>query len=184
LVLRRPAPGPGIARLVAPLEAPGWRDDDAGTASRPNGAEIQGTLIAAADRMIRMAIGNAHRIARLLDKFTLLDATRADQVMDSAAAFTGRDAGVFDRELIRNALREKLHWHLSYGKHHPQTSLRPEHVARWRQLYEALALCRAKDRATMGEQTLSQILGPFTNRRGQNLAGTTGPRHPRSAGTE
>jgi hypothetical protein len=125
--------------IASPASTPDWRDDDAGTASRPNGAEIQGTLIAAADRMTRMAIGNAHRIARLLDKFTRLDATRADQVMDSAAAFTGRDADDCDRKLIRNALREKLHWHLSYGKNHPQTSLRPEDVARWRQLYEALA---------------------------------------------
>ncbi|AGA90173.1 hypothetical protein Thimo_1379 [Thioflavicoccus mobilis 8321] len=125
--------------MASPASTPDWREDDAGTASRPNGAEIQGTLIAAADRMIGMATGSADRIARLLDKFTRLDATRADQVMDSVAAFTGRDAGDFDRELIRNALREKLHWHLSYGKNHPQTSLRPEDVARWRQLYEALA---------------------------------------------
>jgi hypothetical protein len=95
-------------------------------------------LVAAADRMIVMANGNAHRIACLLDKLALLDAARADQVIEMAAAFTGPDADDFDRELIRNKLREMLHWHLSYGKNHPQTSLRPVEIGRLRELSEAL----------------------------------------------
>ena len=125
--------------IASPASKPDWRDDDAGVVGRPSGAEVHGILVAAADRMIGMATGNAHRVVRLIDKLTLLDAARADQVMDMAAAFTGQDAGDFDRELIRNELCEKLHWHLSYGKNHPQTSLRPVEIARWRELYQALA---------------------------------------------
>jgi hypothetical protein len=125
--------------MASPAAKPDWRDDDAGAAGRPSGSDVHGMLVAAADRMIGMANGNAHQIARLLDKLTLLDGARSDRLMDMAAAFTGRDAGDFDRELIRNELREKLHWHLSYGKNHPQTSLRPVEVAPWQELYEALA---------------------------------------------
>lgn len=128
--------GPDIA---SPAKNPNWRDDDAGIAGRPSGEEVYGMVVAAADRMIGMATGNAYRITRLLDKLTLLDVARADRVIEMAAAFTGPDAGDLDRELIRNELREKVHWHLSYGKNHPETSLSPIEIARWRELHEALA---------------------------------------------
>jgi hypothetical protein len=128
--------GPDTA---SPAQKPNWRDDDAGTAGRPSGAEVHGMLIAAADRMIGMAGDNAHRVVQLLDKLTLLDPFRADQIIAMAVAFTGPDAEDFDRELIRNELRKQLHWHLSYGKHHPQTALAPEQIARWQHLYEALS---------------------------------------------
>jgi hypothetical protein len=125
--------------MASPASKPDWRDDDAGAGGKPSGAEVHGMLAAAADRMMRIAVGNAPRIVRLLDKLTLLDAARGDQVIEMAAAFAGPDANDFDRELIRNELRKKLHWHLSYGKNHLQTSLSPVEITRWRELYEALA---------------------------------------------
>jgi len=125
--------------MASPASKPDWRDDDAGAGGQPSGAEIHGILGAAADRMMKMAVGDAPRIVRLLDKLTLLDSARADKVLEMAAAFTGPDAGDLDRELIRNKLRKRLHWHLSYGKKHPQTSLRSVEIARWRELYKALA---------------------------------------------
>ena len=41
--------------------------------------------------------------------------------------------------MIRNELRSQLHWHLSYGKNHPETDLSPEQISRWRELYDALS---------------------------------------------
>ena len=125
--------------MASPASKPDWREDDAGTAGQPSGQEVYGTLVAAADRMIEMANGNAHRIVRLLDKLTLLDPARADQVLALAQAFACRDADDLDRELIRNELRNQLHWHLSYGKNNPETALTPEQASHWRQLYHALS---------------------------------------------
>ena len=118
---------------------PDWRDDDAGTAARPSGAEVYGVLAAAADRMLAMANGNADRLVRLLDKLTLLDPPRVDQADAMVAAFTAPEAQDSERELIRNELRSQLHWHLSYGKNHPETDLSPEQISRWRELYDALS---------------------------------------------
>ena len=70
---------------------PDWRDDDAGTAARPSGAEVYGSS-AAADRMLAMANGNANRLVRLLDKLTLLDPPRVDQADAMVAAFTAPEA--------------------------------------------------------------------------------------------
>ncbi|CRI65399.1 conserved hypothetical protein [Thiocapsa sp. KS1] len=128
--------GPDVA---SPASKPNWREDNAGTAERPSGDEVYGILAAAADRMIAMANGNAHRVVRLVDKLTLLDDPRADRVLTMVGAFTGPDADDLERESIRNKLREQLHWHLSYGKNHPETALAPEQAARWRDLYDALS---------------------------------------------
>jgi hypothetical protein len=38
--------------MASPASKPDWRDDDAGAAGRPNGQEVQGILVVAADRMI------------------------------------------------------------------------------------------------------------------------------------
>jgi hypothetical protein len=51
-----------------------------------------------------------------IDKLTLLDPARADQVLEAAAAFSNPGSDDLDRELIRNRLRELIHWHLSYGE--------------------------------------------------------------------
>lgn len=73
-------------------------------------------LVAAADRMIGMAAGNAHRVVQLIDKLSLLDPARADQVLEMAAAFSNPDADDLGREPIRNRLRKLIHWHLTYGE--------------------------------------------------------------------
>ena len=125
--------------MASPAHKPDWCDDDAGTAERPSGAEVYGILTAAADRMIAMASGNADRLVRLLDKLTLFDPPRAAQVNAMVAPFTVLDAQDSDREMIRNALRERLHWHLNYGARHPETSLTEDQIAHWRGLYEALS---------------------------------------------
>jgi hypothetical protein len=39
--------------IASPAKKPDWRDDDAGTAEQPGSAEVQGILVAAADRMMR-----------------------------------------------------------------------------------------------------------------------------------
>lgn len=125
--------------MAFPASKPNWRDDDAGTAGRPSGDEVYGILVAAADRMIEMARGNAHRVVRLIDKLTLLDDAREERVLAMAGAFTGCDADDMDREMIRNELRGQLHWHLSYAKNDPETALAPEQIPRWRDLYDALS---------------------------------------------
>ncbi|MCP5306971.1 MAG: hypothetical protein H6953_16125 [Chromatiaceae bacterium] len=128
--------GPAIA---SPAASPAWRDDDAGAGRRPSKEEIQSMLFAASDRMIEMANRNAHRIVRLLDKLTLLDPVRSGAVLSMVSAFTRPGENDFDRELIRNELREKLHWHQSYGEKHPRSIPSAAEISSWYQLYNSLA---------------------------------------------
>ncbi|EGV28200.1 hypothetical protein ThidrDRAFT_3966 [Thiorhodococcus drewsii AZ1] len=125
--------------IASPSSSPNWRDDDAGNAARPTGAEIYGMLIAAADRMIGMAEGNAARLVRLLDKLTLLGDARADKLAVMVFAFVDPSADDSARESLRDELRRQLHWHLNYGKGHPDTDLGIVQLNRWRALYDALS---------------------------------------------
>ena len=99
-----------------PSARPKWRDDDAGVGHGVTRAEHDGMLVAAADRLIACSQGCPQRIARLIEKGSIFDPARvkatfalADQVADSPAPDE-------DREVIRSALRKKIHWHRNYDK--------------------------------------------------------------------
>lgn len=125
--------------IASPSSKPNWRDDDAGTVERPTGAEVHSMLNAAADRMIEMANGNAIRIVHLLDKLTLLGDARIEKMASMVSAFVDPSADDADRELIRDKLREQLHWHLNYGNRHPETDLGLVQINQWCTLYDALS---------------------------------------------
>lgn len=102
--------------MASPAQTPKWRDDDAGTAGRPAWVEVQGMLVAAADRMISMANGNAGRLVRSVDKLTLLDSPRIDAVLAMIATFTAADSSDSGREPIRNQLGDWLRIQIGYAK--------------------------------------------------------------------
>ncbi|WIW88095.1 hypothetical protein K3M67_14200 [Sphingobium sp. V4] len=102
-------PGPDSASHIA---RPKWRDDDAGAGYGATHLERHTMLVAAIDRQIEMSRGNAARIAKLVSKYTTLDAPRQERLM--ALIRECRTVGDQDKELIRSALRHKLYWHHNY----------------------------------------------------------------------
>ena len=126
--------GPDLARLS---ETPMWRDDNAGSGNQVSANECHDMLIAAADRLISLSDGHARRLTRLLDKLGTFDPNRADKVLSMIKVFTEAGANDEDRDLLRSALRTKLHWHLNYDKSEPQALI--EKTGPWQQLYDALS---------------------------------------------
>lgn len=102
-------PGPNSATHIA---RPKWRDDDAGAGYGATHLERQTMLVAAIDRQIEMSRGHADRIAKLVPKYTTLDAPRQERLI--ALIGECRTLGDQDKELVRSALRHKLYWHHNY----------------------------------------------------------------------
>lgn len=103
--------GPDSATHTA---RPKWRDDDAGAGYGATGLERYTMDIAAIDRQIAMSQGNADRIATLISKYSQLDDPRRERIIALLADF--RDAADSDKEMLRVALRHKLHWHYNYDE--------------------------------------------------------------------
>ncbi|HYD11478.1 MAG TPA: hypothetical protein VEC11_01380 [Allosphingosinicella sp.] len=99
---------------ASPTSRPKWRDDDAGSGRGVTHGERHEMVMAALDRQIAMASGDASRVANLLNKLSHFDAELADRVLALLPAFeTGEDA---DKETLRDALRGKIHWHRNYDE--------------------------------------------------------------------
>jgi len=101
---------------AVPSARPTWRDDDVGAGHGVTPTERHGTLVAAADRLIACSEGHPQRIAQLIDKISILDATRAKATLGLADQFAKPSAAVEDREVIRTALRRRIYWHRNYDK--------------------------------------------------------------------
>ncbi len=98
-----------------PSARPKWRDDDAGAGRGVKPDDRHGMLVAAADRLIAYSKGNPQRIARLIEKIRIFDATRVQATLALADEFAQSSATDEDREVIRTALRKKVHWHRNYA---------------------------------------------------------------------
>jgi len=122
--------------IASPSATPVWRDDNAGAGGQVSINE-QGMLIATADRLISLSERHAERLVRLLAKLDYLGSDRANKVLSMVVVFAEADANDENRELLRSALREKLHWHLNYDKNGPRALA--EKTGPWQQLYDALS---------------------------------------------
>ncbi|ARW16014.1 hypothetical protein S101446_00874 [Komagataeibacter europaeus] len=96
------------------IARPKWRDDDTGAGYGATGLERHTMDVAAIDRQIAMSPGNAARIAKLIPKYTTLDAFRQQRIIKFLADCV--DLGDTDKEVLRAALRHKLHWHRNYDE--------------------------------------------------------------------
>ena len=103
--------GPDVADHTP---CPKWRDDDAGAGQVTTKEECFHMLVAAADRQIIMAEGHPNRIVRLIKKLDKFDEPRDERVFELIEPFTRYDASDADKELLRSALRERIHWHRNY----------------------------------------------------------------------
>jgi len=103
--------------MASPTSRPKWRDDDAGVGRGVSRHERHQMVMAALERQIAMADGNAERVAALLDKITNFDAELSERVLSLLPGVVGADDS--DKELMRSELRGKLHWHRNYDDRDP-----------------------------------------------------------------
>ncbi|MFQ5757833.1 MAG: hypothetical protein ACE5H7_17295, partial [Acidiferrobacterales bacterium] len=101
--------------VAHPSARPSWRDDDAGAGRGVSPAEGHKMLVAAADRLIACSKGHPNRIARLIEKISVLDAARVKATLALADDFAQSSPSDEDREVIRTALRKKIYWHRNYA---------------------------------------------------------------------
>ncbi|MCY4384289.1 MAG: hypothetical protein OXE44_14185 [Nitrospinae bacterium] len=95
---------------------PKWRDDDAEVGQVVTNKErIQMIEVAAALQMA-LAVGHPNRIVKLIEKLDDLDEARREHVFELIEPFTHSDVSDADKELLRSALRRRIHWHRNYDK--------------------------------------------------------------------
>lgn len=95
---------------------PSWRDDDAGAGYGATHREQHQMLVAAADRLIACSKDHPQRIASLVGKISIFDADRINTTLALADQFTKPGVSDEDREVVRGALRNHIHWHRNYDK--------------------------------------------------------------------
>jgi limonene-1,2-epoxide hydrolase len=125
--------GPQHASYTA---RPKWRDDDAGTGRGATTQEMHGMLLAARERMFRLSENHAPRLVRLFENMGLSDIDGMTRALALIEPFS-QPARDNDREILRDALRVKLHWHRNYDDNQgPELESR---LAPVEAVYEALA---------------------------------------------
>ena len=83
-----------------------------------------------------MAAGHPNRIVRLIEKLDKFDEPRVERVFELIEPFTRDDASDGDKELLRSALRGRVHWHRNYDK--IQGEELNSKLSRYEAAYEAL----------------------------------------------
>jgi hypothetical protein len=121
---------------ATPSARPRWRDDDAGAGYATTHASFSEMYLGAADRLIRLSAGNAGRLAALIDKVESLDTMRSAAILKAVGDVASPDFSDEDREIVRAALRRRLHWHRNYDQE-PQDAVEAK-IAPLQQLYDAL----------------------------------------------
>jgi len=101
--------------MASPTARPKWRDDDAGAGRGVTVGERREMLLAALDRQIDMARGNAERSAALLKKLSHVDDKTGRRILALLPDFDNADD--IDKERLREALRDRIHWHRNYDNH-------------------------------------------------------------------
>lgn len=112
-VLRQIAAGGQQAAF--PAHRPKWREDDAGAGRGVTYDEMHEMLDFVRVKLLQLSEGNAPRIVSLLQKTTLRDIEELPRVLVLIEPFTLPTAKDEDREIIRIALRQIIHWHRNYG---------------------------------------------------------------------
>jgi hypothetical protein len=120
---------------ASPSARPKWRDDDAGAGYAATQAEFAGMYLGAADRLLRLSAKDASRLAKLLEKIDRLDNDRRALILEAAKA--AADFPDEEREIIRKALRHKLHWERNYRQDEQEAI--EKHVVPLQQLYDLLS---------------------------------------------
>ncbi len=123
--------------VATPSARPIWRGDDTGAGHGVTYGERDKMLSAAADRLIAAAKGNPQRIALVIDKTCIFDPARVAAALSLAEKFTGPISADEDREIIRVALRKKIHRHLNYGSDTDQSHA--DKLGAFENLYKKLA---------------------------------------------
>ncbi len=101
-------------QTATPANRPKWRDDDAGSGNGvPHGEQLD-MVLAAREHMVRLSAGHAERIVRLFNNTNLSDRESMIVVLDLMQPYTLADARDEDREILRAALRNCIHWHRNY----------------------------------------------------------------------
>nr|VFK62256.1 MAG: hypothetical protein BECKTC1821F_GA0114240_10724 [Candidatus Kentron sp. TC] len=95
---------------------PKWREDDAGAGRGVTRTERQGMIDAAQERILGLGKGNARRIATLLRTGLWRQEEQRPKVLALMEAFTETTETDEDREILRAALRKRIHWHRNYDK--------------------------------------------------------------------
>ncbi|AGZ37135.1 hypothetical protein PVLB_21780 [Pseudomonas sp. VLB120] len=101
-------------QMAFPAHRPKWREDDAGAGRGVTYDEMHEMLAFARGKLLLLSEGNAPRIVSLLQKTTLRDREELPKVLALIEPFTQPTAKDEDREIIRVALRQIIHWHRNY----------------------------------------------------------------------
>lgn len=111
---------------------PHWRDDDAGA---PQVSHFDGYYVGeVGERILAQAQGYARRIALLVSKIDSFDGEYRDRILDLLRGAVEFSDG--ERQIVRDALRHHLNWHLSFNRGNAQ-ALAETHSLRT--LYDELA---------------------------------------------
>jgi hypothetical protein len=103
-------------QTATPASRPKWREDDAGAGHGVTYGELNEMLAVAKDKLFQLSKGNAVRIASLLQKTMLRHREELPKVLALIEPFTQAAATDEDRETLRAALRNIIHWHRNYDE--------------------------------------------------------------------
>lgn len=101
---------------------PKWRDDDAGAGHGATHAEMYEMHVAANERLLQLSANDPMRITILWQNTSKEECEAIFTVLAFMEPFTLPAANDEDRELLRVALRETIHWHRNYDDT-PKTKL-------------------------------------------------------------
>lgn len=101
-------------RSASPADRPKWRDDDAGAGRGATCAEKKEMEAIAKVQLFQLSDGHPARIASLLQHISLKNCAELSKMLALCEPFTLPAAADEDREILRGALRNKIHWHRNY----------------------------------------------------------------------
>jgi len=101
--------------MASPSARPDWRDDDSGAGYGASGEERHQMLVAAADRQLSLASGDPVQLAALVEKYHAFDDARRATVIALLQDLQSA-ADDEDKEVVRTAIRRRLHWHRNYDQ--------------------------------------------------------------------
>ena len=101
-------------QTATPAARPKWREDDAGAGHGVVEREHFEMLAAAKQRALRLSVGNSKRIVALLENTVLTHRPAIAELLALTGHFQG-PANDEDKEALRAALREIIHWHRNYS---------------------------------------------------------------------
>ncbi|WP_029134524.1 hypothetical protein [Sedimenticola selenatireducens] len=100
--------------MASPANRPDWRDEDAGAGHGVSTYEHYEMLIAAKERLLRIADHRAECIASLVKNTILGNRAELHGVLPLIQPILEEDDNDGDREKIRASLRNIIHWHRNY----------------------------------------------------------------------